>query len=82
MERVVRDIRGLHKEIDEMLEEKLKAIDHCMENSKECPCGEGKCEIAPEKFEEIENLYSELFTDKKLEKQFEELKKKLNLDKE
>lgn len=81
MKRVVDNIKGLHREIDEMLDEKLKAIDDCMENPKECPCGEGNCEISPVKFEEIDDLYGELLKDEKMEQQFEGLMESLKMGK-
>ena len=71
MEELVGNIKELHREIDEMLDEKLKVIDRCMEKNKECPCGEESCEISPVKFEEIDSLYGELLKDEELEKKFE-----------
>lgn len=60
MNRVVEELQELHRDIDEMLDEKLKVIDRCMEEVKECPCGTGSCEVESEKFERIEKLYEEL----------------------
>ena len=73
--KIVENIRKLHREIDEMLEEKLRVIDGCMESSRECPCSEEGCEVSPEKFERLDYLYTQLFEDKKIEEHFEESKK-------
>lgn len=73
MNKVVDDIYELHREIDEMLEEKLRGIDRCIEEGvQECPCGKGSCEITSEKFDEVDRLYSELLKDEELRDRLEE----------
>jgi len=84
MNKMVDDICELHREIDEMLEEKLRGIDRCIEEGvQECPCSEGSCEITSEKFDEVDRLYSELLKDEELRDRLEEaenlLKSKYNL---
>lgn len=80
MKKKVDEIRGLHSEIEDLLDEKLRALDRCMEEKKECPCGEGNCEIDPEKFQKMGSLYDELFTDKDFERIFKELQKSVEAD--